>query len=664
MLAKRKVLVPKIDPESQPAPVPGEVQMPERSSLRVSLVGEDLLRFLIEIDAFRVCQPLDTNKFVDLAKGSGLSVDIDLLEQFEKRGLFYPLLRVRFPVYKTKIRRREDGRVEECGTLQSDEDWQGPIHESYVWPNFSDHKLSDWMDHGYLYSPETLIFQPWDSFRDECRRQSVTSYYSPFQLYSLAIQLNATDIRLNAANLADYSDEDFEKLKGRLKEKAAWKSDPGAWMDDLRFDAVIVAQAISSRYYPGASGDRRTMTIPGGDGRWDWYKYARNWRPNEVVERLGISVPDVRRYCEMIDTSILFKDPLEDWDDLLSFVHLARREKLKGGAQFGQTLRVMRNMLKSLVKDLTGESVEPRKGTLAERYSLNEGTRFARAAALRQKRAGSEVDFLEFVANRYGLNPQPALVLFVEGDGEVEAIPLLVERLFGVSFPVVGIEIRNLHGIAGFLGSKRDRYSALEKVIEELHFKQTIAFVVVDNEWHGIHKLRRGLSNKKSLYVPERTVIRSEFIHVWQRRIELDNFEPCEIAAALTLTCEGHFNFTAPEVEEAASRFGREPDPLSQLFKEKTEHGLPKPKLLGHLFDQLEPGAAATSARSLVILLNNIIQIAALNHKPTFVDTWFENQESGYLGHPTKGPDKMASKFRELHQIQEHLKSPPKERKK
>ena len=106
----------------------------------------------------------------------------------------------------------------------------------------------------------------------------------------------------------------------------------------------------------------------------------------------------------------------------------------------------MRDMFGLLFRELSGENIQPGKGTLAERYALNEATRFTRKPEARKAKAGHEVELLEYVANRYGLNPRPALVLFVEGDGEEAAFPQLVERIYGLSLPVCGIEIRNLRG--------------------------------------------------------------------------------------------------------------------------------------------------------------------------------------------------------------------------
>lgn len=382
----------------------------------------------------------------------------------------------------------------------------------------------------------------------------------------------------------------------------------------------------------------------------------RKWKADEAIASLGLGSREVRRLYEIVDTAILFADPLEDWDDLLTFVARSRKEKLKGDAQYGQTLRHMRDMFGLLYKDLTGEEIEPRKGYLAERYVLDDSNRFARKGKDRRVKAGRDVELLEFVTNRYGLNPRPALVLFVEGHGEETIFPLLAERFLGISLSTCGVEVRNLHGVNGFTGKRRNPYGALEKVIEELHLVQTVAFVVLDNEGVGVQKLRRKLSTAPSKYYPRRTIIRREFVHVWKQSIELDNFTTEEIATALSVVSEERYRFSGAEVERAGAGFGREGDPISRLYSEKVEYELPKPKFLRLLAEAI-PLKEGVTTRPILVLLNEVLEIAALNHKPTFVDLWFENQESGYLGHPVEGDDRMTDRFLRLSQIQEHLAS-------
>ena len=627
--------------------------MPSDEFSRVALTGDALLRLLLELDSFRLSPPLPVDRFIDWCKKCGVDVSQELLEQFEKKGLFLPLLRVRFPMYREKHRRNEDGDVE-VTRLEDGEVWNGEVSESYVWPDFTRHKLLSWMDEGYLYSPDSKPFVPWDEFRDGNRRTAVESYYSPFQVYTLDFQLTSSGILLNAAFLADYSEQGYQRLVEQLKQLTEWGSDPSSRIQNPRFDAVVLAQAIATRYSPQARGDLRTITVP---SHWDWHAYARSWKANEVLARLGVT--DVRRYYEMLDSAIAFADPLAEWDDLLSFVKQEAREKLQGKARLSQELRVMREMFGRLHRDLTGKTLEPRRGSLIGRYGLHERTRFTRSEEARRARAPTEVDLLEFVVNRYGLNPRPALVLFVEGAGEQAAIPRLVERVYGMTLAAAGIEIRNLSGVAGFTGAKkRERYGALEKVIEELHLTQTVVFVVLDNEG-GASDVRKRLAEKPSRYSPKRTVIRRELIHIWKHNIELDNFTPDEIAAGLTLTAESRYEFTAGEVSTAAAEFGRSGDAISRLFADKVRYDLPKPKLLCHLIDRLPIEKEETRQRPLLVLLHEIATIAALNHRPVFVDTWYENQESGYLGHATEGDRKrMDEFFRVLRRLQSHLEPP------
>lgn len=627
--------------------------MSEDSFPRLSPSSDGHLRTLLELEAFRVCPPLKVTEFESWCKACGLAVGIELLEQLEKKGIFMPLFRVRLPVHREKMRHVEGG-VERLGELREGEDWEGQVETSYVWPDFSRHRLLEWMDEGLLFSPEGRPFIPWEEYQDESHQAAVATYYSRFQIFTLAYQLTTTTFELSLAFIIDYSSKDFAALEGDLAEIAEFSCSPQSRLDNPRFDTEILSQAIASRYYPLARGDLRRITLPGD---WDWYGYSRRWDASSVVANFGISPEGIKRHVEeLVDPALYFDDPLEDWDDLLRFVKREARDRLKGKARYGEELRAMREMLSSLYKDMTGGQLDQRKGSLTRRYTLNKSSRLARTSELTRAKAPTEVDLLEFVVSRYGLNPRPALVLFVEGEGEREAIPRLVERAYGHSLAVAGIEVRNLGGVSGFTGKKgQGRHGALEKVVEDLHWNQTVVFVILDNEG-GASQVRRRLSGKVSKYLPKRTVIRREFVHIWNCSIEFDNFTSEEIAAALTTTAEERFHFTAEQVTQARLEFGRKGDPLSKLFEDHVRYSLPKPRLLCELVDRLPLREPESRDRPLLVLLGEIMQIAALNHKATFVDTWYENQESGYLGHPVDGrEDRMAHNFKVLRTIQTHL---------
>lgn len=89
---------------------------------------------------------------------------------------------------------------------------------------------------------------------------------------------------------------------------------------------------------------------------------------------------------------------------------------------------------------------------------------------------------LEFVANRYDLNPRSKLTLFVEGPSEDWAVRQIFERYFGVPAGTLAIEIIVLSGVDNATGTAEDRYRAILRLVDYLHHHQTFAFPILDNE--------------------------------------------------------------------------------------------------------------------------------------------------------------------------------------
>ena len=117
----------------------------------------------------------------------------------------------------------------------------------------------------------------------------------------------------------------------------------------------------------------------------------------------------------------------------------------------------------------------------------------------------------------YAKNPRPKLILVVEGNGENEQFPRLIQELFEYSLPRLGIEIMNLQGVGNFTGKKsRDKYGALEKFIDHYHAKQTIVFVVLDND-ERVSTVKESLLKATSKHFPKRRVTKDENINVWYK---------------------------------------------------------------------------------------------------------------------------------------------------
>ena len=252
----------------------------------------------------------------------------------------------------------------------------------------------------------------------------------------------------------------------------------------------------------------------------------------------------------------------------------------------------------------------------------------------------NDLQYLEFLANQYHLNPRPKLILVVEGKGEEVQFPRLSNEFLGYSFSKLGIEVVNIHGVTGFTGKKGiDRYGALEKFIDFNHNRQTIVYIVLDNEGRT-KSIKDKLIKASSKYYPGRYVTKSEYIHLWEHKIiEFENFSYAEIAQAMSELSKGAYIFQPEEIEDCERQLqNKEADYLSRLFNEKTGYDLPKPELLRLLFGYIIENAknefddGGAPLRPVVKVLHRIIELASLNHQPTRLDSWKKNQESGYFG--------------------------------
>ena len=97
-------------------------------------------------------------------------------------------------------------------------------------------------------------------------------------------------------------------------------------------------------------------------------------------------------------------DPLEKWHDLVQFVSLEEKKRLKDEALLAQTFYDMDVMLRLFYKDLTGEDLSKEKGINSrwEERVYGEGV------------PDSNMVFLEYLTNEFHLNPRPKLILIVE----------------------------------------------------------------------------------------------------------------------------------------------------------------------------------------------------------------------------------------------------------
>lgn len=587
------------------------------------------LKYLVENEFFITCPPLQTDQFVQHCKDRGIKTSKNQLEQFEKLRIFFPIARVQYPKIRYKVKYMDNGnRYQILGRLGDGEEWNGDTIERYAHFWFEKRYAENWLERGFLWEPSSRSFEQWETFMDEDGYRRIESFYSVFQCYSLyyLIQMLRIDFRMEYE--ISRSKEDSEKLTNNIR-KMSKKTISFLQKNGIRGETIAtICQILSNRYFPQTQSDRRSFKLP---LNWDWYEYCRNWDAQAVLNEIGISCNELRKYQESISSDARFIDPLVRWYSLVSFISVEKKAQLKGKALFAQTLYSMEGMLRLFYEEITGDKL----------YLPDESPMWKRDDFYGEGVSQNELQYLEYLTNEYNLNPRPKLILVVEGNGEEEQFPRLVEELFGLTFPRLGIEVRNVRGVGGFTGKRRlDKYGALEKFIDDYHFRQTIVFVILDNEGR-VPTIKERLIRAPSKFYPKRTVTKKEYIHVWDRNVEFDNFSHKEIAQAMTELCEGRYLFTAEEIADCQERFdARKNNPLGRLFEEKVSYGLSKPKLLRRLcgfiilYAGSEFGTDSKARRPLVQVLEKIIELASINYQPVTQDIWQKNQESGYFGDP------------------------------
>jgi hypothetical protein len=603
----------------------------------ISLLPAERLRYLVANECQLICRLLSASEFVTYCRDRGLDTDAARLERFDKLGVFRPLARLRRPRIREKVLTESDGRVRSLGLVGEGDAWAGDIREGYA--DFSwDREDAMWfLENGHLWHPTSRQFAAWDSTtRDKNHWTIEEAYYSRFQISDLRwVQPGFTmQVVLDA-----FADSDAAGFGGMAEDLAAYTRAKVEHYQKEPYDdaSAFLLQVLSNRYYPLTQTDRRTFTLspPMRFPKWDWYEFVRAWDAKRVANDVGASAAEVRRLHGGISIRARSVDPVGAWYDLVCFVSVDKRTRLTGDAQYAQSQYVAEHMLRLYHEDLTGEKL----------YPPDESPTWTRDAFLGAGVTGNLLRHLEFVTNSYHLNPRPCVILLVEGQGEADQFPRIIEKLLNVPLGPLGIEVRNLQGVGEFTGkSGKDRYGALEKFIDDYHYRQTIVFVILDNEGR-VPLIRQRLIEAPSKLFPARRLTRPEYIHLWDRCVEFDNFTPAEIGTALTATAELRHTFTEADVLRCMEEYdARKTNPLGALYRGVLDYALPKPALLGHLVSgMIAKGAAEFDAegkgnRPLVRVLQRVVRAAVGNPQPVRQESWVANQESGFLGEKLERP--------------------------
>jgi hypothetical protein len=553
-------------------------------------------RRIVEDRACLMVPLLGLRRFIKLARECGVNVDERRLAQLERLGVFKPVYRVRDPDEQTSALRMSGAHASNAAL---------------------------WFDKGWAEDGPSGVWGPHE-LRDDTRE----SYYSRFQVPHLAEVVKSFSINLH---LDGYLEDDAaDAAKGaaqakRLKEIA--DSQMASWRAHQYQPAMaLLCQYISNRYHPHALSDQRSIRISKRTASdiwtlvdthgWEWEDFARSWDPKPTATLFDLTPQKLAHAHSGLLSQAGFVDPLDNWRDLVQFVSLDQRQRLKGEAQFAELIREGATMLRLLHRDLYGEVLaDERHGRRARGNTIE--------AAVREDPRRQ----LEFAANRFGVNPQPKLVLFLEGQSEADAANAVFRDCFGAEAGKYGIEIVTLGGVSAATGGKLDRYRAIFRLVDYLHSLQTLTFIVLDREGQA-EVLKRAAKDERSIH-NARFVTRMDRVKLWKTSFEFDNFSAGEIANALNAQCEGKKPFKASDVN-AVKRRDNPGAELKRLFEQKAGASLDKIKLTASLIEIMHVDGRK-HARPFVQVMRRVARLASLNPLPTSLELYDINQNSPHL---------------------------------
>ena len=562
-------------------------------------IGENILK-----RGGLIAKPLlGTDKFCKYCKKCGLEVDRARLLRLERLKIFTPIFRVQMP---------DKDKARLLLPLDENDEW---FKSGRAWDTSS-------MDLDYKV--------PNDSNRD------LEAYYSAFQIDHLDIILSSMTISMQTDRFLCRSEkEPFDWVKsGEQCLNGAKNRVQSLQSHQCRPAIALLCQFISDRYYPQARTNQRTIKIPPApmlsfdrwiqihNPDWDWYEVVRNWDAEEVGALFNLTPEKLRHAYQSLAIAQKSCDPLEKWYQLVQFVSTNERDHLKDDALRAEIIRSGAFMLRLLYQDLYDEELPHPNEMIGQII-----THFPELEVRHDKRR-----YLEFVVNRYELNPRPKLSLLVEGSSEEIAVRLIFDQYFGADPGTFGIEIVVLRGVDTATGGREDRFRAILRLVDYLHHHQTITFLILDNENYA-RRLKERAREAKSIHHEKRYVTRPEYIRIWRDSFELDNFSATEIARAFVELCSNRVHFTCNDVA-ACKQQDRPGAALSALYEGKTQYGLEKIKLAKILVrNMLSPSTRRKHEnRRIIRILEKVAQLAVQNPFPTMHEIWEINQSSKFLG--------------------------------
>ena len=453
-------------------------------------------------------------EFERYASERGEDIRREDLEFLEELGLLFPLCRLKLPLV-------DEYRV------------KGEVRKRYAAIFDISHTLSKWCEERLCEDPTKTKFRPWKEYRDGYH-ETARALYHPWQFMTLRTIIHWLGHRISVPQILE------EEKLARIAENVQkfWGSQQ-EWKDfivrrvarDSRFFPLLIS--IEDVYLPlirnHFKGNIREPEI----GFQVWHKFRSRFNHAEALGKSGVTVKDIENWRTQIAVEARHLDPLRDWYLLVRHATYSKRQKLRGDALFAQDCYEIIEILGLFLEDLIGK---PQYGP----DDLIDG----RHGEWKKRLYGAEVDFanrdvLRKIVYTYGLDYDYKMLLFVEGDTEFHAIPIIANEM-DISFARLGIRLEKLGGYSEIAPRR------IEKLLQYANRDKMMAYIIIDNHENSKRYVDQ-------LVVRKDLPVENDRVRIWDVDFEEDNFSIDELLKAATQVAarkEVTINLTDSMIEE------------------------------------------------------------------------------------------------------------------
>lgn len=380
--------------------------------------------------------------------------------------------------------------------------------------------------------------------------------YSSFQIYwlnilkksfSITINLAGDDIKASSPFIlldsrqgnGSFSFDSIDDFVKKLKELT--KKEPFREYFDLdikkkelrknyeKFNVILkFLLSVQSVYFPYAKSGGGTIQISGDDKK--WHKMKRNFELNAILKKLDFNMGDIAKWYKIFsdEAQNILGIKQDDWIQLWKNIAWSKKDKLEGNTKLGVEYLQWAIMLKRIIEeDLQKEILdidemsniapddilkfEPKK---MDQYGvLLRATRNKRYSDQNKNFYHDQYKRSFYLANDFGLDYQPRVMVFVEGKTEKTIFPKIFEQFKGYKPKNLGIEFINFEGVDKLLSTAKNS-EKLRKLLQKLQ-KQKKQQILSKSENKELNHIIKDLNNT-NIVISNWTSFLSYNLEKWQ----------------------------------------------------------------------------------------------------------------------------------------------------